>query len=140
MTQTSFITSVNGNRRFMQLIRTTSRSPTRIRKTNQFSQFKSKSFKLAPIKKTWKRSKRSSFTVGLTTLHTISCIQHIQLAISSTSADMETIFHARSDGRYKVYPQKRQFQQQKGIEVVVLATEAISAPQSKIEEGDNPNI
>ena len=46
------VTSRNGDRKIMQSIRITSRSPSRIRKWNQLSQFRLTSTKVIPIEKT----------------------------------------------------------------------------------------
>ena len=46
------VTSRNGNRKIMQSIRIKRRPPSRIRKWNQFSQFRRKSTKVMPIEKT----------------------------------------------------------------------------------------
>ena len=48
------VTSRNGDRKIMQSIRITSRPPSRIRKWNQFSQFRLTSIKVIPIEKTSK--------------------------------------------------------------------------------------
>ena len=45
------VTSRNGDRKIMQSIRITSRPPSRIRKWNQFSQFRLTSTKVIPMEK-----------------------------------------------------------------------------------------
>ena len=46
------LTSKNGERKIVQSIRTTSRTPSRIRKWNQLSQFRLTSTKVIPMAKT----------------------------------------------------------------------------------------
>ena len=103
------ITSRNGGKKIMQSIRITSRPPSRIRKWNQFRQFTRRSAKVIPVEKTQagyismmsQESKRGSkwWTNSPACLF-LQLIQEFQIQTRSTSADMTTVFHAWSYGRF----------------------------------------
>ena len=96
-----FVTSRNGDRKNMQSIGIASRSPLRIRKWNQLSQFRWTSTKVIRIKKLrlatfrqWAKGQKEAASERPTVLHI--CF----LRTRSPSPNMTTVFHAWLYGRF----------------------------------------
>ena len=104
----TLLTSRNSERKIMQPVRVASAPATRIRKLNQFSQFRWISTKVIPIRRLklatfrrWPKGSKEAVIEGPADLHICFCTLsniYIQTTTGSTSPDMTTAFHANLYG------------------------------------------